>query len=26
LAEFPERCPLVPENATLPFEVRKTAR
>jgi plasmid stabilization system protein ParE len=22
LAEFPERCPLAPENATFPFEVR----
>ncbi len=22
LAEFPERCPLAPENASFPFEVR----
>ena len=22
LAEFPERCPLAPENSTFPFEVR----
>ena len=23
LASFPERCPLAPENETLPFEVRR---